>query len=211
MIQSRLAIPLQRITQIIDFWFGEIPTDNKFYINNQKDTKFFTKDPSFDNEISALFLEDMIQASKGHLDDWQETPQGSLALFILLDQFHRNVFRGTPQSFSADPKALQNCLYGIEKEYDKVYIPWVRLNYYLPLEHSEDLSIQLLCLEKSQQVIEECRGTPIQAHTEEFYSYAEMHKAIIQRFGRFPHRNIILGRTSTQEEIEFLTGPNSSF
>lgn len=209
-----MTIPSERIPQIIEFWFGSIPIDNSFYnffIDESKNAKFFQKDLAFDNEIKELFLPEITQATQGHLDIWQQTHLGSLVLFILLDQFHRNVFRGTPESFSGDFKALQNCLQGIENNYDKQYIPWVRMNYYLPLMHSEDLSMQNLCLEKLNELSEEFKGTPVIESIQNFYKFANMHKAIIEKYGRFPHRNQILGRTSTQEELEFLSGPNSGF
>lgn len=189
---------------IIEFWFGALPTNDKYYINKEQQVKFFRKDPEFDNQIRSLFLNDILEARQGLYESWKETPQGSLALFILLDQFPRNVFRGQAESFAGDERGLENCLYGIDHSYDKEYIPWVRMAYYLPLMHSEDLSIQLLALQKYSEVIKDCEGSSLESAAQMTYNFAEKHKVIVEKFGRFPHRNAVLGRESTQEELEML-------
>jgi uncharacterized protein (DUF924 family) len=199
------ALPLTRITTIIEFWFGALPTDDKYYINKEQQAKFFKKDPEFDHQIRSLFLNEIVEARQGLYESWKESPQGSLALFILLDQLHRNAFRGQPESFAGDARGLENCLYGIDHGYDKEYIPWVRMFYYLPLMHAEDLSIQLLALQKYTEVIKDCEGSSFESAAQMTYNFSEKHKVIIEQFGRFPHRNTALGRESTQEELEYVS------
>jgi uncharacterized protein (DUF924 family) len=123
---------------------------------------------------------------------------------VLLDQFPRNMFRGTPRAFAADPLALDTARYAVEQGYDKVLLPVERLFAYLPFEHSESLADQL----RACELIKPLESFP---ETDDAYRYALAHLDVIQRFGRFPHRNAILGRASTPEEIEFLQQPGSSF
>lgn len=154
--------------------------------------RWFVKDDAFDEhfrtQCSALYE----KAARGELDFWLADPEGALALILLLDQFPRNCFRGTPRMFATDAAALAAANAAIEAGHDRAIDPSLRLFLYLPFEHSESLADQ----DRSVALI-----TPL---GEELLAYAEEHRAIIRRFGRFPHRNAILGRETTPEEQHFL-------
>src|SRR5690606_32287203 len=139
-----------------------------------------------------------------------ETPQGRLALIILLDQFPRNMYRETPQAFAFDAKARALTLEGLQAGDDQALRPIERVFFYLPLEHAEDLALQHRCVELFETLAaslpEETRKS-----FDGFTDFARKHRVIVERFGRFPHRNAILGRESTDEEIAFLRTPGSSF
>jgi uncharacterized protein (DUF924 family) len=176
---------------IIDFWFVETPP-----------SQWFQKNPDFDQTIRDRYLKLYEWAKEGLCDGWMRDVDGCLALCILLDQFPRNMFRGLAQSFATDSKALFVAETAIKKGYDQILIPSKRRFLYLPFEHSESLNHQ----ERSLALFETMKeDDPIS------YDYALRHLKIIQQFGRFPHRNIILGRESNAAELEFLKTPNSSF
>jgi uncharacterized protein (DUF924 family) len=175
---------------VLGFWFSAATRP-----------KWFEQSDAFDLEVRRLLLPLHEQAAAGRLADWREHPEGCLASVILLDQVPRNVFRGTPRAFSNDPAAAGLTKLAIERGYDSGFDMHQRLFLYLPLEHSEDLADQRLSVELNRARI----GDP------EYTDYAEGHLRIIERFGRFPHRNRILGRPSTEEEIEFLKQPGSSY
>ena len=191
---------MSQVDEILGFWFGS-PQDEDY---GKSRKIWFIKDPTFDQEIQTRFRADYEQAAAGELDHWQETPQGCLALIILLDQFPRNMFRSTPQAFATDPKALAVAQNAIAKGFDQE-LPFVqRQFFYLPLEHSENL-------EHQHQAVELFRPLSQDPETASFFDYAVRHREIIERFGRFPHRNPILRRNTTPEEAEFLKQPGSSF
>lgn len=156
--------------------------------------RWFAKDDAFDREFRARGLGLYEAAANGDLDAWGKTPDGALALMILLDQFPRNAFRDTPRMFAADGKALELAKAAIAAGHDKATSEDLRVFFYLPFEHSEDLADQ----ERAVELI-----TPLGG---ELLRYAEVHRDAIQRFGRFPHRNRILGRETTPEEQAFLDG-----
>lgn len=187
--------------QVLSFWFDR-PPDEPGTGNRRK--VWFVKKPAFDRQIATQFSSLYEQAAAGKLDPWQATAEGSLALCLLLDQFPRHLFRGQPQAFATDVKALAVAQRAIAEGFDQQLPPVQRVFFYLPLEHSENLAHQYQCVE---------RFSPLQhdPDIEDFYNYAVKHLQVIERFGRFPHRNQILGRESTPEEIEFLKQPGSSF
>jgi uncharacterized protein (DUF924 family) len=191
------------IDDILTFWFDDPDVADSEYGKQRK--VWFVKNPAFDQEIIDRFLSTYEQAIAGHLDDWQKTPSGCLALLIVLDQFSRNMFRGTPRAFAADAKALAVAKDAIAKGFDRQVEPFKRIFFYLPLEHSENLGDQHHSVLLYQQLGD--------AHGDlaNVLEYAIRHREVIERFGRFPHRNAILGRESTLEEIEFLKQPGSSF
>jgi len=176
-------------TQVLDFWFKELEPKQWWEKNHQLDLMIQTK-------FGALHQ----QAKAGELFEWRETPSGSLAEVIVLDQFSRNIFRDTPESFASDPLALALAQFAISKGFDLELPPTERSFLYLPFMHSESKIIH-------QQAIKlfDALGNPNNLEFE------RKHKIIIDRFGRYPHRNSILGRESTDEEIEFLKEPDSSF
>jgi uncharacterized protein (DUF924 family) len=153
--------------------------------------KWFGKDADFDREIAARFLASHEAAAAGHLSDWEATPDGALALLLLLDQFPRNMFRGSARAFATDPLARAVAERAIAHGFDQSAASDERMFFYLPFEHSENLADQERSLALSRRA-----GTPDK--------YAELHADIIRRFGRFPHRNAILGRATTPEEQAFL-------
>lgn len=156
--------------------------------------RWFEKDTAFDSEISARFLPAHEAAARGELDGWQTTPEGAFALLILLDQFPRNMFRGTPRAFATDDKALVLAKAALAR--GDHYHVGEDINQFLamPLMHSEDLGDQEACVRWMQEIGEE--NVP----------FAEEHRDIVARFGRFPHRNPILGRTTTPDEQAYLDG-----
>lgn len=182
-------------SEVLLFWFGETLEMRKAW---------FVKDPVFDAEVRSRFLSVYEQAAVDRLDTWMDSPESCLALIIVLDQFPRNMFRATPRSFATDPKALKIAKWAIARGFDQQLPPIQRFFFYLPLEHSENLDDQT----QSVSLYEQLRDIPELAET---YDYAVRHRDVIERFGRFPHRNQILDRPSTPEEIEFLKQPGSSF
>lgn len=155
--------------------------------------KWFTKDPAFDAEIALAHMATYDRAARGDLDTWSATPTGALALVLLLDQFPRNMFRGTARAFATDAKALEIAKAAILEGLDQEVESALRLFFYLPFMHAESLTEQDMCI-----VLIEALGQ------EEALRYAHIHREAIARFGRFPHRNPLLGRETTPEEAEYL-------
>jgi uncharacterized protein (DUF924 family) len=197
---------MNRIEEILHFWFGDLQN-----LNLEERLKlWFGGDEETDNLIGSKFESDLSSAIHGELVQWEETPKGCLALIVLLDQFSRNIYRDTPRAFTQDGVALGLCLRGIDQGKDLVLSPIERTFFYLPMEHSEDVEIQRRSVQAFGSLIEVVPSEMKKTY-EGFLDYAERHRAIIERFGRFPHRNAILGRVSTPEELEFLKQPGSSF
>jgi uncharacterized protein (DUF924 family) len=185
---------------ILEFWFGH--PDQPSYGKPRQ--IWFSREPEFDREIRGNFLEYYQKAATGYLDDWMNAPETCLALILLLDQFPRNMFRNTPEAFATDWEALSAAQQAIAQGYDRELLPVQRWFIYLPFEHSEDLADQRQCVKLFQQL----------SHDPDSISaieYAFEHLKIISRFGRFPHRNHILGRISTPQEEEFLQQENTLF
>lgn len=185
---------------ILEFWFGH--PDEPSYGKPRK--TWFNKTPEFDEQLRTRFGTDYQKAAAGHLDDWIDLPKTCLALILLLDQFPRSIFRGTTEAFATDWEALSAAQQAIALGYDRHFLPVQRWFVYLPFEHSENLDHQ----HQSVKLFQQLSHDPESA---EAIEYAYRHLEIIERFGRFPHRNAILGRISTPEEIEFLQQPASSF
>lgn len=163
-----------------------------------------------DRQIEREFRADMERAAAGELTDWSRTPRGRLALILLLDQFPRNAFRGTARAFATDPLALGLALEGMREGADALLQPAERLFFYLPLEHAEDLDAQERGVRACAALALEA-PVPIRSYFEGCSHYAEQHRDIIRRFGRFPHRNAILGRESTAEERDYLAREGVDF
>jgi uncharacterized protein (DUF924 family) len=163
-----------------------------------------------DRQIEQEFRADMERAAAGEYASWSRTPRGRLALILLLDQFPRNVFRGTARAFATDPMALALVLEAMERGIDALLQPAERLFFYLPLEHAENIEAQ-------ERGVAACAAlaldapAPIREYFDEFTRYAEQHRDIIRRFGRFPHRNAILGRQSTAVERDYLARESVDF
>jgi uncharacterized protein (DUF924 family) len=186
--------------EVLDFWFGT-PDDADY---GQQRKIWFTKNPQFDQEVRSRFLPNYNQAATGQLDDWQASPHSCLALIILLDQFPRNMFRGQPQAFVTDSQALAYAQQAVKRKFDEQLLPLQRWFIYLPFEHSEKIEHQYQSVALFKKLSDE-------ADFADGLDYANRHFKVIERFGRFPHRNEILGRETTPEEAEFLKQPGSSF
>ncbi|MEM0980196.1 MAG: DUF924 family protein [Cyanobacteria bacterium P01_H01_bin.58] len=201
-VQKMTQIP-STATQILTFWFDAPAHPNSEY--GQERRIWFHKDPVFDQQVRENFLSIYEQARRRACDDWLQTPQGTLALAVLLDQFPRNMFRGTPRSFEAGKQALAIAEWAIAHRVDCALIPVERMFLYLPFEHSENLAHQNQAVTLFEALIQNA------PELQTTLDYAYRHRDVITQFGRFPHRNAILGRTSTLEEITFLQQPGSSF
>jgi len=186
--------------EVLDFWFGA--PDAPGYGAPRKE--WFVKNPEFDAQIREHFLDLHGRAVAGELEAWQDDAPGLLALIIVLDQFGRNMFRGTPESFAGDAAALRYARRMVERGWDQELMPVMKSFVYLPFEHSENLATQ----KASLRLFEAFAGDPQLGDLPE---WAKKHYDVICRFGRFPHRNAILGRESTAEEIRFLKQPGSVF
>lgn len=193
---------------VLEFWFGTEGDDAE--IAAAKGTVWFGKSDATDRQIEEQFGELVRQAAEGAFNATLYTPQQRLAVIILLDQFTRNIYRGQPDCFASDPLALQLALDGLEQGEDRELRPIERVFFYLPLEHSEELALQDRSVALYAELMEEVPGAWRKLFAG-FHDYAVRHRVIIERFGRFPHRNAILDRVSTPEEAEFLTQPGSSF
>jgi uncharacterized protein (DUF924 family) len=194
--------------KVLSFWFGEL--DAHGAPTPETSARWFKKDAAFDQAIRDGFATLHAAVHAGEREDWLATTRGRLAYVIVLDQFSRNMFRDTPAMFASDPRALAAALDGIERGADRELGAAERAFFYMPLMHSEDLAVQDRCVAVfgtwRDGLVDDLRK-----RAESSVDYAEKHRAIVRRFGRFPHRNAILGRPSTPEEVEFLSQPGSSF
>ena len=185
--------------EVLDFWFGREgePGYGEFR------EAWFRKDPEFDRALRERFQDLHEAAARGDLDAWRDEARSCLALVILLDQFPRNMFRGDPRSYATDRKAQEIAEYAVDRALDRELPAFQRMFLYMPFMHSEDLEHQRRSVELFRVLGGDEEGDS--SH------YAVRHMEIIERFGRFPHRNEVLGRRTTPEEAEFLTQPGSSF
>jgi len=187
---------------VLDFWFLPIGVKG----HNMQRPEWFRKDDAFDREIFAQFGDAVEDALAGGLRSWDdEGTQGALARILVLDQFARNIYRGTPKAFAGDMLALEAALAIDNSGANQTLPPVQRAFAYMPFEHAESLAMQQRCV----ILFEKLAGAA--AGFESMLDYAKRHHDVIRKFGRFPHRNDILGRPSTPEEVEFLKQPGSSF
>lgn len=186
--------------EVLAFWFGR--EDEPGYGEFRE--AWFRKDPEFDQQVQERFGPLYERAAAGELDGWREEARSCLALVICLDQFPRNMFRGDGRTHATDDKALETARYALERALDRELPPFQRVFVYMPFMHSESVEDQRRSVELFGRLAER-PGAP------DLTSYAVGHMEIVERFGRFPHRNVILGRETTPEEAEFLQGPDSSF
>jgi uncharacterized protein (DUF924 family) len=197
------------IENILEFWFGVCGPDGAIDPSRRK--MWFGDGAKHDAVIRQRFGTLHARAVRGELrSDWNVTAHGHLALIVVLDQFSRHIHRGTPQAFAQDPAALQLALSGIENGIDLQLAPVQRSFLYLPLQHAEDRALQarsIQCYQRLAAAVTEAWRKDY----ESFLDYARRHQAVIDRFGRFPHRNAVLSRPSTPEELVFLEQPGSSF
>lgn len=197
-----------KIESILDFWFGTNPDDA--VVAKEQAELWWSKNYETDNEMRRRFEDTVRAAAAGELNEWRATARGRLALIILTDQFPRNIYRETARAFSCDSKALAWCLDGLHGRSDRELRPIERVFFYLPLEHAESREHQAKSVECFTELV---ASVPMEQRStfEEYLDFAVHHRDIIDRFGRFPHRNNILGRESTAEELASLTEPGSGF
>ena len=193
---------------ILDYWFGASGSARE--ITERQSSLWFGKLPEKDREVSERFTPTFNAAATGLLDKWTVTPHGRLALVIALDQFPHHIHRDTPDAFAQDEKALDLTLAALAVGEDKTLAMIERVFLYLPLEHAESIAMQDLAVAQYQHLVNEADESE-RAVFENFLDYAHKHREVVLRFGRFPHRNAILGRTSSAEEFAFLDQPGSRF
>lgn len=186
---------------VLDFWFGAPQSPE----NGHAREVWFRKDAAFDAEIARRFGPTIEAALAAGLEEWDDTPRGTLARIIVLDQFTRNVFRDTPRAFAGDAFALAAARRLVVDGTDLTLPPYERSFAYMPFEHSEDLVAQDIGVQLFSALAKQ------HSALEDMLQWSVRHREVIARFGRFPHRNAILGRVSTPEEIEFLAKPGSRF
>ena len=188
------------VDDILGFWFGR-PGEQG---HGEPREAWWLKDPTFDAEIRSRYLDHHRRAVAGELDPMAQTAEGALALVLLLDQFSSNIFRGKAESYAGDQHARKVARQALDARFDQAVPPLWRWFFYVPFEHSEALADQDLSVSLFEALPEHTgRDAAIAA--------ASRHREIVARFGRFPHRNGILGRETTPEETAFLKQPNSSF
>ncbi|MFD1697654.1 DUF924 family protein [Roseibium aestuarii] len=181
MTVSAKTAPLPTRQDVLDFWWQAGPA------------KWFARDDAFDAEIRERFLALMEAAARGDLAEWEGTADGALALLILLDQFPRNVYRQDARAFATDPEALRIARQSVDRGFDRSFPKEARSFFYLPFEHAEDMAAQERSVDLFRRLGQETT-----------YLYALIHMDVIRRFGRFPHRNAVLGRQTTEAEAAFL-------
>ncbi len=197
-----------RIEDILAFWFKEQELSAP-QIDRRMDI-WFGEDEVFDLECKKEFTDEVELASEGKLDHWGHQPRGRLALILLLDQFRRNIYRNTAAAFAKDKAALKLCVEGARDKKDQGLSPIQKAFFYMPLQHSESLKVQ----EKGVQIFRRLAEAVSPTYRETFetmVTFAELHHDIIEQFGRFPHRNKLLGRDNTPEEEEYLSGDSPDF
>ena len=178
------------------FWFGSPPYARR--------DVWFGKDDAFDATIRARFGDAIAAARAGAYGEWCAAPRGALSRILLLDQFTRNAYRGTPDAFSGDARALATAEDAVAQGHDRALAPVERQFMYLPFEHAEDAAVQTRSLEFFGALA-------VEPGCADLIDWARRHADVIHRFGRYPHRNAILGRASTPEEVEYLKTPGAGF
>jgi len=193
---------------ILDFWFG--PSGSATEIVGRQRKLWFAKSAANDQAVVDQFADTLLAATAGRLDHRADTPRGRLALLIVFDQFPHHIHRNQPQAFATDPQALALSLAAI-KAGDELHLTAIeRVFLYLPLEHAESNAMQDRSVSLYEKLADEA-AIAERALFDDFLKYARQHRDVVARFGRFPHRNAILGRPSTDDELEFLKQPGSRF
>lgn len=193
---------------VLSFWFEDATRSPEAL--QRCGAVWFRADPAFDRECATRLGAALEEAARGGLQSWTESPHGRLALVILLDQMPRNIHRGSPAAFMHDTQAAAHCIAGIESGQDRSLDPVERIFLYMPLQHAEDLDLQRRSVEQFGSLAAEAEDAWRDYFTGNVH-YAREHHDIIERFGRFPHRNRILGRESTEEELRYLADGAPTF
>ena len=197
-----------RIDAIVTFWFTEQELSAP-QIDRRMDI-WFGQDNVFDHECKNEFAGDVEAASGGGLGHWAHEPRGRLALILLLDQFRRNIYRDTVDAFAKDSAALKLCVEGAMEKKDRGLSPIQRVFFYMPLQHAESKKVQAKSVELFAKLAESV-ARPYRETFETITQFAELHRDIVEQFGRFPHRNELLNRKNTPEEDEYLSGDTPDF
>jgi uncharacterized protein (DUF924 family) len=193
---------------VLHFWFGSSGSATEIAGRQRK--LWFGKSPANDQAVIDRFAATLPAATAGQLNHWTATPHGQLALVIVLDQFPHHIYRDKPQAFATDPQALALSLEALTAGEDRQLTPIERVFLYLPLEHAESVALQERSVSLFENLAREAAADE-RALFDDFLNYARQHRDVVARFGRFPHRNAILGRSSTPDELEFLKQPGSRF
>jgi uncharacterized protein (DUF924 family) len=193
---------------VLDFWFGAPCTAAA--VTARQRPLWFGKSAANDQIVVERFAKTLVAASAGRLDHWANTPRGRLALIVVLDQFPHHIHRGHGQSFACDARSLELALGMIQRGEDARVTPIERVFVYLPLEHAESIAMQDRSVALYEKLAHEAAAAE-HGLFDGFLDYARKHRDVVARFGRFPHRNELLGRPSSPEEIEFLKQPGSRF
>jgi len=193
---------------LVSFWFRDATRSPEAF--ERRSPIWFNAGPAFDRECAIRFAASLADAARGVLDGWAGTPPGRLALVILLDQIPRNIHRGSPAAFAHDAQAAAHCLAAIESGQDRSLHPVERVFLYMPLQHAERLDLQRRSVDQFEALAAEVDGAWRPRFVENVH-YARLHCDIVERFGRFPHRNRVLGRESTEEESSYLADGAPSF
>jgi uncharacterized protein (DUF924 family) len=197
--------------EVLSFWFdGADAADASPGALARAVQRWFQSDPAFDAAIAQRFGPVVEAALAGAFDEWCEQPASWLALLIVLDQFPRNIRRGSADAFAGDARAQRIALSGLDTGFDRALAPLQRVFAYLPLEHAEDATLQA----RSVALFDALRGevdAALRPTFDVFHDYAVRHREVIDRFGRFPHRNVALGRASTPDERAYLATPGAGF
>jgi uncharacterized protein (DUF924 family) len=190
-------------SDVLTFWFGQAQLDG--ISDESQRRRWFTRSASFDREIGEAFGPAVAAALNRELEQWRGSLEGELALIILCDQFTRNIYRGSAQAFAGDPLALETARAVMERGEERKLGPNQRAFLGMPLEHSEDPQVQKLSAAYFDQLRRDYKNAgETGTQTESFYQYALAHQRVIEEFGRYPHRNEVLGRQSTQAELDWL-------
>jgi uncharacterized protein (DUF924 family) len=193
---------------VLDFWFADAATGPEAI--GRRNRIWFRGGAPFDHACTNQFGAALAAAAGGKLDHWMASPRARLALIVLLDQFSRNVYRGTAAAYRQDARALAACIDGIEQGHDRELSPIERVFFYMPLEHAEDRGVQALSVQHFEALALEA---PAELREELLANagYARQHRDIVEKFGRFPHRNTVLGRACTADEDLYLAGDAPRF
>lgn len=198
----------EAIRRVLDFWFSATELDTP-QIDSRME-RWFSANPGFDQRIREEFGGLVEQALQGELDHWAGTAEGRLALILLLDQFCRNIHRGSAMAFAGDKRALKLCIEGSMGNEYRTLSPVQRVFFFMPLQHAESAGVQ----DKSVRIynaLAEGVSDTLRETFLTFAQFAELHRDIVARFGRFPHRNRVLGRSNTPEEDSYLAADAPSF
>lgn len=188
---------------ILDFWFGSGWREGAVTEDPEREALWWKGGPDADAYIRSRFGQAHERAVAGGLDEWAVTPAGRLALILVLDQFSRQIHRDRPEAYALDQRAQLLCLTGLDRGSDRALGPLQRVFFYMPLEHAEDRSLQLRSVHLFEQLVDEVEPGH-RPRFEQYLSFARKHRDVIERFGRFPHRNEVLGRESDHHEARFL-------